>query len=81
MTEDVSAPEDISPLGFGAAPGLSLSAALTPLVLEAQEPAPATPAATPLPPQKKPPGHTGCNDVHRAAAIVVSSTAATMSNT
>ena len=71
MTEDVSRRKMLSLLGFGAALGLTLSAALTPFEAEAQEPAP-LPLRHPLPPLRKPPGHTGCNDVHRAAAIVVS---------
>jgi hypothetical protein len=52
MIEDVSRRKMLSLLGFGAALGLTLSAALTPLEAEAQEPAPATPAAPAATPEK-----------------------------
>ena len=52
MTEDVSRRKMLSLLGFGAALGFTLSAAVEPLEAEAQtvaQAAPAAPAATPAP--------------------------------
>jgi hypothetical protein len=64
MTEDVSRRKMLSLLGFGAALGLTLSAALTPFEAEAQEPAPATPAAPAATPEKA----TGTHGMQRRAS-------------
>ena len=67
MSEDISRRKMFSMLGLGAALGLTLSATLEPLEAEAQEAAPATAPADPLPP-----GLTGCNDGQRGALLAIS---------
>ena len=72
MTEDVSRRKMLSLLGFGAALGLTLSAAVEPLEAEAQTVAQAAPPRPPRPPLPPPPEHTECNGGRDDAPIAVS---------
>ena len=78
MTEDVSRRKMLSLLGFGAALGFTLSAAVEPLEAEAQTVAQAAPA-TPATPAR-PPEHTECNGGKDDAPIAVSGALVAMSD-
>ena len=74
MTEDVSRRKMLSLLGFGAALGFTLSAAVEPLEAEAQtvaQRAATTPATTPRRPLR-PPEHAGGTGGHRDAPLAIS---------
>ena len=72
MTKDVSRRKMLSLLGFGAALGFTLSAAVEPLEAEAQTVAQAGPPPRPPRPLRPAPEHAGGTGGHRDAPLVIS---------